>query len=89
MINADYIESRQFLKNAGCVVLEVWDVIQRHDGVKMNTVFNGEFVAGDKRANKSIKYEKLWTLSNIEFVWMVWASNHHVIEPMLATLEEF
>jgi len=32
----------------------VRDVIERHNGVKVNTVFDDEFVAGDKRANKSI-----------------------------------
>jgi len=29
-------------------------VMQEHDNIKMNTMFNGKFVAGDKRANKSI-----------------------------------
>jgi len=28
--------------------------MERYDNIKINTVFNGEFVAGDKRANKSI-----------------------------------
>jgi len=38
-INADYIEPRQFLKDVDCVVLEqVRDVIDRRNGVKMNTV---------------------------------------------------
>jgi len=44
---------RQFLEDAGCVVLErVQDIIEIHNSVKVNTVFNGEFVASDKRANK-------------------------------------
>jgi len=69
VINADYIEPRQFLEDAACVVLEsVRDVIERHNGVKVNTVFNGEFVTGDKRANKSINtknYEIRRILPNI------------------------
>jgi len=87
VINADYIEPRQFLQDAGCVVLErVRDVIERHNGVKVNTVFNGEFVTGDKRANKSINtrnYE-LFRTSNLR-EWY----ERHVIEPTLAALEEF
>jgi len=40
------------------VLERVRDIIERHNSVKMNTVFNGEFVAGDKCANKSINTEK-------------------------------
>ncbi|KYQ59585.1 hypothetical protein ALC60_01386 [Trachymyrmex zeteki] len=55
MINADYIEPRRFLEDAGDVVLErVRNAVERHGSVKMNTAFNGEFVANDKRTNKSI-----------------------------------
>jgi len=81
-INVDYIEPRQFLENAGCVVLErVRDIIERHNGVKVNIVFNGEFVAGDKRANKSINtrnYE-LFRISNLR----EWYERHrtHVGSP--------
>jgi len=49
-------------------------------------VFNGEFVTGDKRANKSINtknYELFRTLNLREWY------EHHVIEPMLAALEKF
>jgi len=54
VINADYIESRQFLEDVGCAVLErVRDVIERRNGVKVNTVFNDEFVIADKHVNKS------------------------------------
>ncbi|XP_071573140.1 uncharacterized protein [Temnothorax nylanderi] len=52
----------------------------------VNTAFNGEFVAGDKRANKSI------TTNNKELCRTThlreWYERH-VIEPTLATLEEF
>ncbi|KAL6264190.1 hypothetical protein P5V15_004271 [Pogonomyrmex californicus] len=69
VINVDYIEPRQFLEDAGGVVLErVRDIIQRHDSVKVNTAFNDKFVTGDKRANKSIKLKivnsfecQIWT----------------------------
>ncbi|KAL6263078.1 hypothetical protein P5V15_005879 [Pogonomyrmex californicus] len=68
VINMDYIEPRQFLKDAGGVVLKrVRDIVQRHDSVKVNTAFNGEFVTGDKRANKSIntKNYELFRVSNL------------------------
>ena len=55
VINANYIEPRQFLKDAGDIVLErVREVLTIRNSVKINTVFNGEFVTGEKRANKSI-----------------------------------
>jgi hypothetical protein len=87
VINVDYIEPRQFLEDAGNIVLErVQDAVKRHNGVKVNTVFNGEFVSGDKRANKSVNtrnYELLRT-SNLR-EWY----ERRVIEPTLASLEEF
>jgi len=52
----------------------------------VNTVFNGEFVADDKRANKSINtrnYELFQTLNLREWY------EPHVIELTLAALEEF
>ncbi|KAL6254305.1 hypothetical protein P5V15_014351 [Pogonomyrmex californicus] len=69
VINVDYIEPRQFLEDAGGVVLErVRDIVQRHDSVKVNTAFNGEFVTGVKRANKSIntKNSELFRVSNLD-----------------------
>jgi len=86
VINADYIEPRQFLEDVDCVVLErVRDVIERHNSVKVNTVFNGEFVTGDKRANKSMNTRnyKLFRTSNLPERY-----ERHVIEPTLAALEE-
>jgi hypothetical protein len=49
-------------------------------------MFNGEFIAGDKRANKSIttKNCELYRCSNLE-EWF----QSRVIEPTLASLEEF
>ncbi|KMQ83004.1 hypothetical protein RF55_21207 [Lasius niger] len=53
VINHNHIEPRQFLEDASGIVLEnVRKVMERYINVKVNTVFNGEFVAGDKRANK-------------------------------------
>ncbi|KYM96454.1 hypothetical protein ALC62_12892 [Cyphomyrmex costatus] len=50
VINSGHIEPRQFLEDAGSVVLErVRGAIERHGSVKVNTAFNGEFIAGDKR----------------------------------------
>ncbi|XP_077257892.1 uncharacterized protein LOC143895014 [Temnothorax americanus] len=87
VINSKHIDPRQFFKDAGEIVLDhVQNVMQRHDNVKINTVFNGEFVAGDKRANKSIatrNYE-IFRESNLH-EWY----KQHVIEPTLAKLEEF
>ncbi|KYQ58873.1 hypothetical protein ALC60_02117, partial [Trachymyrmex zeteki] len=57
-----------FLEDISSVVLErVQDTTERHNCVKVNTIFNGEFVTGDKRANKSIntKNYELFRTSNL------------------------
>jgi len=55
VINYNHIEPRQFLEDAKDIVLEhVKNVMKKHYNVKVNTIFNGEFVTEDKRANKSI-----------------------------------
>jgi len=55
VINSKHIEPRQFFKDAREIVLDcVRDVLRKRDALKLNTVFNGEFVAGNKSANKSI-----------------------------------
>ncbi|KYN28193.1 hypothetical protein ALC57_02393, partial [Trachymyrmex cornetzi] len=55
VINSNHIEPRRFLEDASEIVLErVQCIMQRYDSIKINIIFNGEFVAGDKRANKSI-----------------------------------
>jgi len=55
VINLKHIKPRQFFEDARRIVLNrVQDVLQKHDVLKINTVFNDEFVAGDKSANKSI-----------------------------------
>jgi len=76
--------SRQSRKT---VVLEqVQNVIERHNGVKVNTVFNSDFVASDKRAKKSINIRnyQLFQTSNLH-EWY----ECHVIEPTLAILKKF
>jgi len=87
VINYNHIEPRQFLDDAKDIVTEhVQDVMKRHNCVKVNTIFNGEFVAGDKHANKSINtrnYELFRTSDLREWY------ERRVIEPTLASLEEF
>ncbi|KYN02136.1 hypothetical protein ALC62_07057, partial [Cyphomyrmex costatus] len=87
VINSNHIEPRQFLEDASEIVLErVRDVMQRHNSVKINTVFNGEFVLGVKRANKSVStrnYE-LFRSSDLQ----EWYASR-VVEPILASLDEF
>ncbi|KAM0726697.1 hypothetical protein ACS0PU_007881 [Formica fusca] len=87
VINAYYIEPRQFLEDAKDIVLEhVQKVMERYFNVKVNTVFNGEFVSGDKSANKSINtrnYELFRTSDLREWY------ERRVVEPTLASLEEF
>ena len=47
VINSRHIEPRQFIEDASEIVLErVWDII--HNNIKLNTVFNGEYVSGNK-----------------------------------------
>ncbi|XP_036146760.1 uncharacterized protein LOC105840361 [Monomorium pharaonis] len=87
VVNANYIELRKFLEDAGGIVLErVRDAIERHNSVKVNTAFNGVFVTGNKRANKSIttKNNDLFKTSDLD-EWY----ERCVIEPTLASLEEF
>ncbi|KYN05857.1 hypothetical protein ALC62_03210 [Cyphomyrmex costatus] len=68
VINSGHIEPRQFLENAGSVVLErVRGAIEKHGSVKANTAFNGEFVAGDKRTVMGINTKncELYLASNV------------------------
>jgi len=87
VINLHHIEPRQFLEDAGGVVIErVRDIIEGHGCVKINTAFNGEFVSGDKRANKSVntKNYELFRTSDLD-EWY----ERYIIEPTLALLDEF
>jgi len=70
MINSKHIEPRQFLENAREIVFErVRTVLTKYDNIKINTMFNGEFVASDKRANSvSTKNYKLFRSSELQLV---------------------
>ena len=61
-------------------------VMQRHNNIKVNTVFNGEFISIDKRANKSIstKNYELFNSSDLQE-----CNASHIVEPILTSLEEF
>ncbi|KYQ51880.1 hypothetical protein ALC60_09013 [Trachymyrmex zeteki] len=55
VINSNYVEPRRFPEDASKIVIESMQcVLQRYDSLKINTVFNGEFVTDDKRPNNSI-----------------------------------
>ena len=55
VINSEHIEPRQFFEDAREIVRDrVQNIIQRQDNIKINTVFNGEFVSDNKCANKSV-----------------------------------
>ncbi|XP_036144933.1 uncharacterized protein LOC118646348 [Monomorium pharaonis] len=87
VINTNYIEPRTFLEDAGGIVLErVRDALEKHNSVKVNTAFNGMFVTGDKRANKSINTKncELFQTSDLD-KWY----KRRIIEPTLVSLEEF
>ena len=88
VINTKYIEPRHFLEDASDMVIEqVQDAIKKHDSVKVNTVFNGEFVNNSGvRDNKNIatKNNELYRESNIR-EWY----EQHVIDVTLAMLDEF
>jgi len=68
IINSKHNEPRQFFEDAREIVLDrVRDVLRKREVLKINTVFNGEFVADNKSANKSIatrNYE-LFQTSNL------------------------
>jgi len=87
VINSKHIEPRQFFEDAREIVLDcVRDVLRKRDALKINTVFNGEFVAGNKSANKSIatRNNELFQTSNLR-EWYELC----VVEPTLTSLEEF
>ncbi|KYN22119.1 hypothetical protein ALC57_05493 [Trachymyrmex cornetzi] len=87
VINSNHIEPRRFLEDASEIVLEsVQCIMQRYDSIKINTIFNGEFVTGDKRANKSMATQnyELYRYTDL-CEWYV----TRVVEPILTSLEEF
>ncbi|XP_071570633.1 uncharacterized protein [Temnothorax nylanderi] len=90
VINTNYIEPQKFLEDAEVIVLDhVQNVMQRHASIKINTVFNGEFVTGEKRANKSINTRNSELFRSSDRSNLREWYKLHVIEPTLAKLEEF
>ncbi|EFN81935.1 hypothetical protein EAI_12600 [Harpegnathos saltator] len=87
IVNTDYIDPLRLLQDVKNIVLEhVRSVMKRHGSVKVNTVFNGEIVAGDKRAKKRIKTRNVGLLPTSDLNnWFVTC----IIEPTLASMEEF
>lgn len=88
VINVNYIEPKRFLEDAKDIVLaRVRENLERHSCLKVNTVFNGEFIdANSTIAAKSIatRNHPLFALSDLE-EWY----DKNVIEKTLADLEEF
>ncbi|XP_076682600.1 uncharacterized protein LOC143376319 [Andrena cerasifolii] len=87
VLHSNYIEPRNFLQDAETIVLEhMRGALWKRRSLKVNTVFNGEFVAGDKHACKSINTRncELFGTSDLQ-EWY----QRCVIEPTLAWLEEF
>ncbi|EZA49497.1 hypothetical protein X777_12309 [Ooceraea biroi] len=87
VVNANYIDPQRFLEDASSIVLDhVRNAIEQHNSVKVNTVFNGEFVAGEKTANKRINTKNRGLFPTFDL--QEWFTQY-VIEPTLASLEEF
>ncbi|XP_076664955.1 uncharacterized protein LOC143367215 [Andrena cerasifolii] len=87
VLNSNYIQPHNFLQDAETIVLEhVRDALKKHQNRKVNTVFNSEFVTGDKHASKSINTRncELFGTSDPQ-EWY----ERYIIEPTLASLEEF
>ncbi|XP_011700875.1 PREDICTED: uncharacterized protein LOC105457737, partial [Wasmannia auropunctata] len=87
VINSKHIDPRQFLEDAREIVFEhVQNFRETHNSIKINTIFNGEFESGDKRANKSVatKNSELFRCTDLR-EWY----DSRVVESTLASLEEF
>jgi hypothetical protein len=85
--NSTYIEPARFLEDAMSTVLEkVRDNLNRHTCLKVNVVFNGEFVADVKTDVKSIATpnRQLFRASDLR-EWY----EKHVRDAILASLDEF
>ncbi|KYN15192.1 hypothetical protein ALC57_12602 [Trachymyrmex cornetzi] len=86
VLNSSYIETQQFLDDARDIVIDrIRDNLQRYNCLKVNTIFNGEFVADAKRSAKCIttKNYELFNTSDLR-EWY-----EHVTDNILAALEEF
>ncbi|XP_025163394.1 uncharacterized protein LOC112590594 [Harpegnathos saltator] len=78
---------QKFDKYAKSTVLEhVRNAMEKHGNLKVNTVFNGEFISGDNHAFKSINTRNSELFSALDLdKWY----EQRVIKPTLASLEEF
>ncbi|XP_077272782.1 uncharacterized protein LOC143903198 [Temnothorax americanus] len=86
-MNSTYIEPARFLEDAKGTVLEkVQDNLNKHACLKVNVMFNGEFVANDKIDVKSIvtRNEQLLQASDLS-EWY----DRRVRDAILAGLDEF
>lgn len=87
ILNEDYIEPRDFLKDAESTVLEqIRGVMMEHNSVKINTMFNGEFVAGERTCVKSIATRNSEVFSTTDL--RDWYARR-VVDATLTSLEEF
>ena len=87
VINSGHIEPHQFLEDTRENVLELVQIVmQRQNNSKVNTAFNGEFISGNKRLNKSVSM-KNYELFN-SFDLQEWYALR-IVEPILASLEKF
>lgn len=87
VINSNHVEPRLFLEDARDTVLEQVRVNhEKHTCLKVNTVFNGEFVAGAQTAVKSIatRNRQLFPTSDLR-EWY----DRYVIDATLTDLDEF
>jgi len=87
VINANFIKPRKFLEEIKNTILErIHSVMAEHGSIKINTAFNGEFVAGEKTTIKTIamKNYELFPTSDLH----EWYPKY-VIDTILASLEEF
>ncbi|EGI61025.1 hypothetical protein G5I_10710 [Acromyrmex echinatior] len=81
VINSGHIEPRQFLEDARKIVLErVQSVIHKKDNIKINTVFNGEFVSAGYPRSRYVDCGKLNDcaigLPSEDNKWLSFSYNH-------------
>nr|XP_012233564.1 PREDICTED: uncharacterized protein LOC105678640 [Linepithema humile] len=87
VVNSDFIDPREFLENIRNTVIErIQSVMAEHGNVKINTAFNGEFIAGDKTAVKTIitKNQEIHPTFDLQ----EWYTKH-VVDVIQTSLEEF
>ncbi|XP_076286298.1 uncharacterized protein LOC143211976 [Lasioglossum baleicum] len=87
VINSNYIEPLSFLQDAREIVLEkIRNALGKHKSLKVNAVFNGEFVTGDQRSRKGVGTK------NCEIVYATDLEEMYelcIVGPILTSLEEF